>query len=736
MGVISLQCVTINGERLVGMSYTHSLKDNDNMQDNYVALVESNDNPTSIDNMTWSLISAWPREMYYPQDYSPMVCHVDQQTGVFTMMSAFNLTDPNYTPDPSVPQRPSGGFQYDPQSSSWSNFSLSPDYLWGDVTDSFAVFEWPGTTTLVQANVGTTNTVALGVMSKDAKGAPQFVNALNWTLDPLTHGYPTRLVYGNNVLYQFGTLLANNRTGKLNTILTRIPLSGSLNSFKPPPNLQTFNASSMSDCAPGYLSTSFYKDILYVFCQGADGPIGPGPGIIMRFRDGPTFQDKALSPSNLTDIDRLSGAAIQPIGGNAAETQDPFAFVVNAPGYWPVESISLGAVTYGDGTWVDYNINITAPYGDRYNNSPNHTPAIVGGSVAGGLLVIILILYFVLRKRWPALRRKLGTKIIEVMMKDDHLDGSDKDRMNKIEDPSSSVDLDGRDKILVTEDMEEHGIDVSTGYMREVGLGNHPRPTITTTMAGSDSGHDASSSQPTVASVSNNRTIGHSALLRSTPTTSPYGQDYELTAQQPRQPHSLTTTSTANNSSSSIWTESIPPLPKAHQHQFSQHPTAPYIYTHSGLSLSQPAPAVTAGSPVPFRSTGSPPLPPSISSKEHEAWSQVHGTSDSAPPYSQTPEEHHHHYNLTHRPSSSSSSSASSSLIMHRPVAFPIPPVPSAPPAFTMPGHQSPEQQPMELMSTPVPRGPQAILQDSVASGSFPSLGFTAGVSRRTRRSL
>lgn len=152
------------------------------MQDNYVALVQSNENPTSIDTMTWSLISAWPRLMYYPQDYSPMVCQIDPQTGVFTMMSAFNLTDPDYTPDPSVPQRPSGGFQYNPQTSTWTDFSLSPDYLWGDVTDSFAVFPWPGTTTLVQANVGTTNTVSLGVMSKDAKGAPQFVNALNWTL--------------------------------------------------------------------------------------------------------------------------------------------------------------------------------------------------------------------------------------------------------------------------------------------------------------------------------------------------------------------------------------------------------------------------------------------------------------------------------------------------------------------------------------------------------------------------
>lgn len=563
----------------------------------------------------------------------------------------------------------------------------------------------------------------------------------------MTYGYPSRLVYGNNVLYQFGTRLANNRTGKLDTILTRIPLSGSLDSFMPPSNLQTYNASSMSDCAPGYLSTSFYQDILYVFCQGADGPIGPGPGIVMMFQDGPSYRDKALSPSYQTDIDRLSGAAIQPIGGDVAGTQTPFAFIVNAPGYWTVQSISLENATFGDGSGVDFNINITAPYGDPHQEQSNNLPAIIGGSVVGGLLVIALTLYFVLRKRWPVWRRKLGTRIVAAMMKDDHMEGSDKDCINKIEDPSSSVDLDGRDKILVTEDMEEHGIDVSTGYMKEVGLEHHPRPAITTTMAGttttttttgSNSGHEVSSQQ-NVASGSN-RTIGYAAMLRSLPTTSPYGQDYELATQQPRQPQSITTTSTANNSSSSIWKESIPPLPKAHQQKHNQHqrhPTAPYIYTHPDSSITTPAPATAAVSLIPFRSTGSPPIPPSISSKEQEAWSQVHGVSDSASPYSQIPKMDHHS-SSTYWPSSSSSalSSSSSSMMTHRPaVAFAVPPVPTAPPTmFDLVPHQEQPQSVEHVV--PVPRAPQAIMQSSAASTFFPSLGFTAGVSRRTRRSF
>ncbi|KAF9907038.1 hypothetical protein EC991_011342 [Linnemannia zychae] len=529
MGVISLQCMTANDTRIVGISYTHSLKVDEDYQDNYVALVQSNDSPTSIDTMTWSLISAWPRSLYYPQDYSPMVCHVDPRTGIFTMMSAFNLTDPDYIPDPSIPQRPSGGFQYDPRTSIWSDFTLSNDYLWEDVTDSFAVFTWPGTNTLVQANVGTTTAVSIGAMTTTAKGEHQFVNALNWTLDPLTYGYPTRLVYGNNVLYQFGTVLANNRTGQLNTILTRIPLSGSLETFQPPANLQTFN-SSMQECAPGYLSTSFYNDVLYVFCQGTDRSIGPGTGVVMRFKDGPSFRDKSLGPAHMTDIDRLSGAVIQPIGGSNDGKQDPFALVINAVGDWPIQSISLGDNTLGDSNQSDYFINITAPYGDIEVYRPDHSPAIIGGSVAGGLVILGLILFFVLRKRWPAWRRKIQFKIFEALMKDDPTNGnsSDKDIINKIEDPTStsSIDLDSRGKILVTEDMEENAVDVSTGYMREVGLEHHPRPTITTTMGGG-SGLDGFAQTVTAAeeipvSDQANRSMAYASFSKLSPTTPSY----------------------------------------------------------------------------------------------------------------------------------------------------------------------------------------------------------------------
>ncbi|KAF9931741.1 hypothetical protein FBU30_009665 [Linnemannia zychae] len=684
-----------------------------------------------------------------------MVCHVDPETGVFTMMSAFNLTDPNYVPDPSVPQRPSGGFQYNPHTSEWSDFKLSDDYLWGDVTDSFALFAWPGTTTLVQANVGTATTVALGTMTKDKDGSPLFVNALNWTLDPLIYGYPSRLVFGNNVLYQFGTLVANNRTGKLDIIMTRIPLSGSLDSFSPSTKLQTYNASSMSNCAPGYLSTSFYQDILYVFCQGADGPLGPGPGVFMRFKDGPSYRDNALGPIIPTDIDRLSGAAIQPIGG-VNENKALYAFIVNAAGYLEMQSISLAESTLGIGHWLNYGVNITGPYGEAMKNPQSHVLAIIGGSIAGVLFVMALVLYLLLRKRWPSWRRKLRHKIVEAMMKEDQLDksgSSDKECINKIEDPSSStynsMVLEGRDKILVTEDMEENNVDVSTGYMKDVGLQNHPRPKIAMSLGsptaistgnynGSD-GHakDRLGDPPATSRV--HEIIGHSSLLKSFRTTdaSLCGQDIELATQSPQQVHSI---ATSKASRSPLSTPLMPPLPKPHV-ICSHYPTAPYISSHSESSPTPPPPLA---SPIPFRFTGSPLVPPSISSKELKAWSQHHNEEnlDFVPPYTNILEDYQ--LTSTYLPSSyvsTSSSPSISSSIFNRPAAFPIPHSPSAPPAKgDRQQHESRQriqlQQSTESMPDPTPRAPQTILPNTMISSSFSSLGYTTGISRRIRRSI
>ncbi|KAG0361597.1 hypothetical protein BC939DRAFT_461451 [Gamsiella multidivaricata] len=497
MGILSLQCVTTNGTRLLGMSYTfpsieHSNDNNDSDGNNdIVALIQSNPNPTSVSDITWSLVAAYPRPIIDPHDYAPIVCNVDPKTNIFSAMSYFSITDLTYN-ETQAP-RPPGGFQYDPRSNSWSNFTLKAGYQWGDYSATYALFQWPDTANLFQANVGTSNAVHLGMLGVDDNGTKEFINVVSWGLDPNIYGYPSRLVFGNNALYQFGTLVVNNRTGALRNTLTRIPLNGDPFQFKPPPNLPVYNATSMNYCVPSSVSARFYKDILYVFCQGLDNDAFPGQGLLMTFKDGAN-RDSALSDYIMTDIDRLSGSLIQPIGGSDDGKVEPFAFIASLD--YDTMGLALGASTIGISQSVPYSINITDPYGFPLADPPNYTPAIIGGSVAGALVLLSVALFLFIRRRWPRYKRRIRAKIIAMMSVEDDNDGhEDMRNINKIEGPSmDSFDLDGRGKILVTDDMELDGImDTGTGYMREVMLQQHPRPAIVTTLTADPEDFEAES---------------------------------------------------------------------------------------------------------------------------------------------------------------------------------------------------------------------------------------------------
>ncbi|KAF8937612.1 hypothetical protein EDD21DRAFT_374965 [Dissophora ornata] len=482
MGGLGLQCVTANGTRLLGMSYTTLTNDTTSVYANYVLLIQSNPNPASVSDISWSLVSAYPRVTSYPQDYSPLVCNVDPTTGVFSMMSAFNLTDPS-TPTPNLPHRLPGGLQYDPRTGAWSNFTIDSDYHWGDYAATYALFQWPNTTTLFQANVGATSTVNVGKLTADNDGSLEFENVLSWDLNPAIYGYPSRLVYGNNILYQFGTLVANNKTGALRNTLTRIPLSGDPSIFLPPINLPMYDATALAQCT-SYIVASYYIDTLYVFCQGVDNAMEPGYGLVMQFKDG-DIMDSALSNYTISGIDRLSGAIVQPIGGSNDGRLERFAFITDAPSEVPMESLALGISDFGDLSTVSYSINITDPFGYVLKDPSDHTPAIIGGTIGGVLLLLFVVLFVFIRRRWPQWRRKLRIKIIAMMSTDEVNEfHNDRDHIYKIEAPSSqSFNLDGRDKILVTDDMElEDVIDVGTGYMQEVTFGRHPRPVFVTTL--------------------------------------------------------------------------------------------------------------------------------------------------------------------------------------------------------------------------------------------------------------
>ncbi|KAF9903508.1 hypothetical protein BX616_001606 [Lobosporangium transversale] len=526
-----------------------------------VILVQSNPSPGSVTDITWSLVSAWPRPTSDPQDRSPNVCHVDPTTGVFSMMSYFNLTLTDESYPRSRPTRAPGGLQYDPRSNRWSNFSIAPDYRWDDATANFILFNWPGTSTLFQATIGTANTINIGKLYSNGEDFNMFSNIANWTLDPLIYGDPKWLFYGNNMLYQVGTYLYNNKTGALKTIMTQIPISGNPLVFQPPTNPRVLKSDSLDTCDLSFLYGSYYKDTLYIFCQGQDGDSFAGFGGVSLYEDikDNNGSDASLDGPYRYNLDQVKGASFQPIEGYYNEELKRFALMINSADGFPMVGLPLHQPFSAGATKVTYEINITDNYGTPFHlPENNNTGAIIGGSVVGGLISLALMMYLLVRWRWPQWQRWLKSKILQILSADDSeeelgprgkhsLNGDDssdnmdrpgaRENVNKIEDPLlQNYDFDGRDKVLATENgMSTNAIDTATAYMQGVPLQRHPRPTFFTTLnpdlddsdySTSDLTDDSSLSRAPVQRIENHHVLSTAnvmsvatAVLRTLPTS-------------------------------------------------------------------------------------------------------------------------------------------------------------------------------------------------------------------------
>ena len=187
MGFLDFACITLNGTRVVGLSMAQWTKDYYNNFDNNVTaliLVESKE-PASLKDLTSvSVTSLWPHNITSRYRYSNMqfVCHVDRATGVFSAVHSNSGASPS---DRTLSLIPTGGFQYDPRSSSWTELTTSADYQWkGDPTTSFTIFSWPNTSTLYLAAIGNSSSINVGMLSQatGSQTGPTFVNSFNWTL--------------------------------------------------------------------------------------------------------------------------------------------------------------------------------------------------------------------------------------------------------------------------------------------------------------------------------------------------------------------------------------------------------------------------------------------------------------------------------------------------------------------------------------------------------------------------
>ncbi|KAF9143942.1 hypothetical protein BG015_000247 [Linnemannia schmuckeri] len=573
MGRLNLQCITLAGSRFIGMAYTTPTASYENPRNSddftHVVLIQSNFNPRNLISLSWSLISAWPRIANVQSDiYSSLTCHVNPETGVFTMMSNFSGNNfPSYYDAPqrslyqSVPLRRPGGFQYTPSlggvgPGKWADFVVNTqDYEWGNVSATFDVFSWPGTSDLYQARignaaVGTIHFAQLTTTAETIAGGPAiFINVANYTLNPDVHGYPMKVAFANNSIYQLGRLITDKRTGEFGYFLTRIPLDPTKTgaaTFQLPANLVAYDASAIKSCQMETTKIWYSSPLatLFVFCPIPvvfDRSINDVRKLLLvsQFRNG----DKALStPSNTSASDNQ--LLIQPI--DRSDSGDVWAYLGS---YFGTQYGVLIDPASNNVTGLDHQFSyLTIPdlYGHGQGDVPRnisiveeHLSLIIAGAVVGFLLILAAICYIPFRRRWrrtwrgkwmafkaqtwPRWIRKVRLKLIDLLKEKEGVGKGDQDaedkalqgkrdvskdsedgfNSNKLEEHSmNSLDgLEGCDKILVTDDMDLSRLgsplvmmDVATGYMNGVRLEAHPRPGVVTTLAISGSSSNGGSS--------------------------------------------------------------------------------------------------------------------------------------------------------------------------------------------------------------------------------------------------
>ncbi|KAG0046835.1 hypothetical protein BGZ83_007990 [Gryganskiella cystojenkinii] len=199
--------------------------------------------------------------------------------------------------------------------------------------------------------------------------------------------------------------------------------------------------------------------------------------------------------------------------------------------YVNLDGPDFGKVTEGTGL-----ASVNIPFGQPPNNyrEPNWK-AIIGGSVAGGLVLLTLMVLALRRwcwprwrnDYWPSLRDRLKLKLLEILTQDNSqhdlgeygdkrvLQEDEEDEHNKLEEISMhSLDSHSdHGKILVTEDMEREMngalLDINRAYMVGVALESHPRPNYVTILEGEtqESSKLASASNPQSSSSQGHRTV-------------------------------------------------------------------------------------------------------------------------------------------------------------------------------------------------------------------------------------
>ncbi|KAF8975757.1 hypothetical protein BGZ46_008868 [Entomortierella lignicola] len=333
---------------------------------------------------------------------------------------------------------------------------MNPDYQWGDIFNSFIMFSPPGETVLLQVSTSQSNnaTTNTGLLELTSDGSYDFRFQSNWTADPHVQGYPTKYGAGRDAIYQFGSVVTNDPTVPFKTALSRLPFA----------NLENGNMT----ISPGVQTSLALSDLFQVISGGENSSLW---------------------------------------------------------GYDTQESISLDPGSLGNLTATASTVNIIDSYGDLNYLGPDeqsHVRLILSVTLPLLFLMVLFILAWRYWKSllrfhsqiWPRWKKGIRLKVIAIVSRtnDDNgeditsvgIDSSSKSEdaldavnstIHKIEDISmSKIHIDECYKILVTPDMDLNEmettnivvptvVDAETGYIQNISLEYHPRPSIVTSMS-------------------------------------------------------------------------------------------------------------------------------------------------------------------------------------------------------------------------------------------------------------
>ncbi|KAF9105087.1 hypothetical protein BGX27_009806 [Mortierella sp. AM989] len=375
--------------------------------DQTVFLAVSNADPSTLNGISWKIISYYPQtKLYYLQGLASIrsfVCGVDSQ-GTFTILSYSSKS----SRDDQAPSR-TRGYQFSLTTNSWTNIDVTNSYKWTILGESVIVNIPNGNSNVLMHIYSTSNvdkTITFSIFNQTSR---TFVEQdVSWPI-PSGSGTPYGYAVSNNNLYvtssDFLTQTATLNIIPLNPTATP-PNSASIKVLKAPASLAT-------NCGPmfiGGLRSTVVGSNYYLFCSNAGRELN-----YLTTSDSNTIAEPIRLNMTVSYPESFF-----PFGDGSGEGAPTWAFVNNSTnifgltlsgenkGQWEVPPYSINATGYpgsGDGG------------GSENDSGPNNPSSSEGLSQTVLIVIIVSSVIFLgsLISTVSKWRRKRNIHTVEIL---------------------------------------------------------------------------------------------------------------------------------------------------------------------------------------------------------------------------------------------------------------------------------------------------------------------------------